>query len=190
MTNTITYRAMDASDFAQIIALGNDVHGDGYLDNDNIQEWFAKGISQGINANFVAYDNDKLVGFRLSFAPGSFTIDQWYSPELWQCDISKVAYFKCNTVDDAYRGKGIGSTLLKLSTNALQQQGASAGVSHLWRQSPGNSAVMYFTKCGGVLIKDHPDKWNADSKAGYECTFCGFDCHCVAAEMIIYFNQN
>ena len=66
---------------------------------------------------------------------------------------SQVCYFKCNTVDESYRGYGIGSTLLRLSIDAAKQQGAKAGISHLWKQSPGNSAVKYFTKCGGQLVQ-------------------------------------
>ncbi|NMP15232.1 GNAT family N-acetyltransferase [Thalassotalea sp. Y01] len=187
MKEDIIYKEMQASDFDAIIALGNFVHGDGYVDSSNIHTWYAKGLKNGVNSNYVAYDGDKLVGFRITYAAQQFSLDQWYSPDLWQTDISETAYFKCNTVDETYRGYGIGSRLLELSIKALQAQGAKAGVSHLWRPSPGNSAVKYFTKCGGQLVKDHPGKWNEDSKNGYNCTICGYDCHCVAAEMIIYF---
>ena len=183
----IEYRAMTEGDFAKIIALGNSVHGDGYLDTENIAQWHQRGLKDELNASFVAYYKERLIGFRISFAPGKFNLDKWYSPQLWKTTVDQTAYFKCNTVDADYRGLGIGSKLLTLAKEVLIKQGAQAGVSHLWRQSPGNSAVGYFTKCGGELIKDHPDKWYADSVAGYECTLCARDCHCVAAEMIIYF---
>lgn len=179
---------MTESDFQAVIELGTLVHGGGYVTQYNIKQWYQKGIKDGINANFVAYDKTKMVGFRISYAAENWNIDQWYSPELWQTGLVDTAYFKCNTVDADYRGLGIGSKLLRLSVNELKRQGAKAGVSHLWRQSPGNSAVNYFAKCGGVLVKDHPDKWYQDSLDGYNCTLCGHDCHCVAAEMIIYFN--
>lgn len=178
---------MSEKDFAAIIELGNYVHGDGYLNEQNIVDWYNKGIKQKINASYVAYDGDKLVGFRITFSPGNWQLDQWYSPKLWQTTPEETAYFKCNTVDEHYRGYGIGSTLLEMAKHSLIEQGAKAGVSHLWRQSPGNSAVLYFSKCGGVLVKDHPDKWYEESVNGYDCTLCGHDCHCVAAEMIIYF---
>lgn len=185
----IIYREMSAEDFEQIIALGNHVHGDGYLNQQNIKQWFDKGLKNNINANYVAYDGDKLVGFRITYSPEQWDIDQWSTPSKWQVGPSLVSYFKCNTVDENYRGYGIGSQLLKDSINALKAQGAKAGVSHLWMQSPGNSAVKYFTKCGGELVQEHPDKWYEDSKNGYNCILCGFDCHCSAAEMIIYFND-
>jgi len=99
----------------------------------------------------------------------------------------KCCYFKCNTVDENYRGLGIGKTLLQLSIETAKKQGAAAGVSHLWKESPNNSAVTYFARCGGELINYHPGKWNEDSQQGYNCILCGYDCHCEAAEMIIYF---
>lgn len=188
-SKTIFYREMLPSDFEGIIELGNHVHGDGYLDSTNIQLWFDKGFRHDINSSFVAYDKDRIIGFRISFSPGNWSPDKWYSPELWKTSLDSTAYFKCNTVDEHYRGLGIGSKLLALSIDNLKAQGALSGVSHLWRQSPGNSAVKYFTKCGGELIKDHPDKWHQDSVDGYECKLCKNDCHCVAAEMIIYFNH-
>ncbi|MCH2058597.1 MAG: GNAT family N-acetyltransferase [Thalassotalea sp.] len=186
---TIVYREITERDFAQVIALANHVHGEGYMDMDNTPIWVNKGIKDGINAGFVALDGEKLVGFRLTYAVGNWEIDKWCSPELWQVSPQSVCYFKCNTVDENYRGYGIGSELLKRSIAAAQQQGAKAGVSHLWKQSPGNSAVKYFTKCGGKLIKSHPDKWREDALNGYDCILCGFDCHCEAAEMMIYFES-
>ena len=183
----IIYRPMAPTDLEHIVTLGNHVHGDGYLCSENAKDWYEKGLKNNINAGFVAYDDETLVGFRLTYAVGNWDIDKWCSPQLWQVPQANVCYFKCNTVDENYRGYGIGSKLLKLSIEAAQQQGATAGVSHLWKQSPGNSAVKYFTKCGGELVQSHPDKWREQALNGYDCVICGFDCHCEAAEMIIYF---
>lgn len=188
--NTISYREVTEADHQAIIALGNKVHGDGYLTENNLAMWLAKGVKNNINANFVAYDNNnQLTGFRITYAAGNWQLDKWCSPNLWQVAEQQACYFKCNTVDENYRGLGIGGQLLKLSIAAAKKQGALAGVSHLWKQSPNNSAVMYFTKCGGKHVQSHPDKWHQDSLDGYECILCGFDCHCEAAEMIIYFDQ-
>jgi len=192
MNNTIkavlNYRQLTPDDFCQIIALATHVHGTGYLDKKSIKQWYQKGIYQGINAGYVVYHDEKLVGFRITYAASQWEMDQWITPSLWDITSDKVCYFKCNTVDEDYRGYGIGGKLLKLSIDAAKKQGALAGVSHLWKQSPNNSAVQYFSKCGGKLIKEHPDKWYLDSINGYNCTLCGFNCHCEAAEMIIYFN--
>lgn len=188
-TSSIHYRTMTQDDFDKVIKLGTQVHGEGYIDHDNIVDWFEKGVKNNINANYVAYHNDKLVGFRLTFSPDRWHLDQWCSPAKWPVPPARVCYFKCNTVDENYRGYGIGSQLLFQSIAAVKQQGAVAGVSHLWMQSPGNSAVKYFTKCGGQLIEEHPDRWNGLSKQGYLCPICHNDCHCTAAEMMIVFDE-
>ena len=192
MTNnqdTIRYLPLTSVYFSQVIILANQVHGEGYLDDEKIKQWTNKGIVNAINCSFVALLDNKLVGFRSTYSANQWAIDQWCSPALWQVDSQKCCYFKCNTVDEKYRGLGIGKQLLKLAIEAAQQQGAQAGISHLWKQSPNNSAVSYFSKCGGKLIKSHPDKWNEDSRQGYDCVLCGHDCHCEAAEMIIHFNS-
>lgn len=185
--SSINFRAMTEEDFDNVISLGTEVHGEGYIDPDKAAKWFQLGLKDGTNANFVAYDNNKLVGFRLTFAANNWQTDEWCSVDKWPFLPEHVCYFKCNTVDASYRGFGIGSKLLKLSVAAAVKQGAKAGVSHLWMQSPGNSAVKYFTKCGGTLIKEHPDRWNELSALGYLCPICHDDCHCSAAEMMIRF---
>jgi len=187
--DTIIYLPLTADYFAQVITLANSVHGDGYLDNEKVVEWTNKGIVNKVNCSFVALLDDQVIGFRSTYSAKQWQIDQWCSPELWQVNSQKCCYFKCNTVDEKYRGLGIGKQLLQLAIKAAQQQGAQAGISHLWKQSPNNSAVAYFSKCGGKLIKSHPDKWNEESKKGYNCILCGHDCHCEAAEMIIHFDQ-
>jgi len=188
MKNTIHYKTIQIEDFEATITLGTQVHGEGYINSTKLNQWVNKGIKDGINAGFVAYDKDKLVGFRLTYAVGQWQLDKWCTADLWKINQRQVCYFKCNTVDENYRGYGIGSKLLKLSIEAAKKQGAIAGVSHLWMQSPENSAVKYFTKCGGKLIKEHPDRWHELSLQGYDCPACEDECHCTAAEMMIYFD--
>lgn len=181
----IKYLPLSTAHFAAVIALGNQVHGDGYLTPELLDNYYRQGQKDGHNAGVVALDNQGLAGFRLAFAPGQWQPDQWCSPKLWGVPVAEVGYFKCNTVRPDLQGSGIGGALLQLSMQALLAQGASAGVAHLWVQSPGNAAVRYFSKHGGTLVKIHPDKWREDSLNGYECVRCGFDCHCDAAEMIL-----
>jgi N-acetylglutamate synthase-like GNAT family acetyltransferase len=193
--SNVNYKKLTAKHFKQVIKLANEVHGEGYLNEKSIADWAERGISNGINCGYVALLSDdskaeaeqKLIGFRITFSAEHWQADQWCSPNLWQVDEDKCCYFKCNTVDANYRGLGVGKSLLQRSIKAAKQQGALAGVAHLWKQSPNNSAVAYFTHCGGELVKSHPDKWNEESKQGYNCILCGHDCHCEAAEMIIRF---
>ena len=185
----VSYQALIPKYFAQVIKLANEVHGDGYLTPQSLEQWASLGVTNDINCCYVALMNNQVIGFRITFAAKKWYIDQWCSPQLWQISADQCCYFKCNTVDENFRGLGIGKHLLQLSIKAAAKQGAQAGVAHLWKQSPNNSAVAYFTHCGGELVKSHPDKWNQESKQGYDCILCGHDCHCEAAEMIIYFNH-
>lgn len=176
-------------DFAEVIELGNLVHGDNYLSDESLQHYYARGIKNNINASFVVRDdNNKLIAFRLTFAAGNWPLDKWCSTALWPVKQEQMGYFKTSAILASEQGKGIGGAMLKASVLALKQQGAHAGVTHLWRQSPGNAAVKYFTKAGGVLIKIHPDRWLQNClDDGYVCTLCGNECHCDAAEMVLIF---
>ncbi len=180
---------LQAEHFAAVIELGNQVHGDNYLDAQGIEKMYQQGMKNGINASFVALGDDgELLGFRTTYSAGQWTIDKWSSPELWPVTAADMAYFKCIAVAPQAQGLGIGPQLLQHAVDALRQQGAKAGVAHLWKQSPGNGAVKYFTKAGGRLIKLHDDKWLDDCiHHGYVCTLCGNECHCQAAEMVLEF---
>ena len=176
---------MAKEDFAAIIELGNHVHGDGYLDLPSITEMLEKSISADLNSSYVMYDGDKLVGFRITYAPNNWELDKWCTPDLWPISKEQVAYFKCNTIDPDYQGQGLGGQLLKASITTLKQMGAKAGLSHIWMQSPGNASFKYFTKAGGKLIKTHARRW--DDLPDYICIICGEDCYCDASEMMLEF---
>lgn len=184
----IAYQQLAPHHFAQIIRLGNHVHGDNYLDEESIASIYKKSFKKGINASWVALDGDKLIGFRLTFAAQNWQFDKWCTPDNWDISPEQVCYFKCNTVDDQYRGYGVGSHLLNLSIQEAKKQGALAGLAHIWLASPGNSAFRYFSRCGGKLVKKHPGKWRDLALfEGYVCPVCPDICECVAAEMLLTF---
>lgn len=185
---------LQKDDFDEIIRLGNTVHGDNYINYQALEKIYQLSFSEEHCCSKVMYDKPRgkgtLIGFRLTYAPGKWEIDKWCSPEDWGTDPGKVCYFKSNTIDADYRGLGIGSHLLDVSIQAVKRQGAIAGVTHIWMQSPGKGAFRYFTKNGGQLIWVWPDRWNEDcSTYGYNCSHCGTDCHCEGAEMILYFGE-
>jgi ribosomal protein S18 acetylase RimI-like enzyme len=179
-------------DFDRIIDLGEEVHGKNYLDHAALETILRKSVDRGLNCSYVAYDgfreDSKLIGFRLTYAPGKWEIDEWCSPDKWKVAPEKVCYFKTNTVAAAYRGKGLGTLLLNTSINTVRRLGGEAGLTHIWLRSPGNSAWRYFTKAGGKMVKTWPAKWAGDyEKDGYLCILDGKNCVCDGAEMILYF---
>ena len=188
MNSNYQLKALSPDDFELVMSLGNQVHGDGYLDLQSLTDMLNKSQANGLNASYVLYDNQTLIGFRITYAPNQWQIDKWCTPNQWPVDIQQVAYFKCNTIHPNYQGQGLGGTLLKTSIKTLIQMGASAGLSHIWMQSPGNASFKYFTKAGGKLIKTHPRRWNNDPNLpDYICVICGSDCHCDASEMLLEF---
>ena len=181
-------------DFAAVIALGNKINGANYLDEHVCEKILQGSIKNGLNCSYVAYaierGDEEASAFRLTYAPGQWDIDTWFCPDKWKVPQDKVCLFKSNMVDEAYRGQGLGPLLLKHSMETTKQQGAVAGITHIWMQSPNNSAYKYFTKAGGEVVVIHPDRWHNDfSDFGYVCTICGEDCHCDGAEMILYFDK-
>lgn len=182
----ICYQLFQPEHFSQVIELGNKVHGDKYLDVPELESLYQKSFQNSINASVVALKGDTLVGFRLTMAPTQWLPDKWCSPTKWQVPIEKVSYFKCNTVDTALQGQGIGPQMLKRSIKQSCLQGAEAGLAHIWLASPNNSAFRYFKKCGGELIKEHINKWQSLSiENNYDCPVCGSLCTCTAAEMLL-----
>lgn len=194
MTNNLStcveFTPLEPVHFDEVINLGNRIQGDNYLTPENLTDYYHKGLSNGFNACWVAFLNGKMVGFRLTFAPGNWPIDQWCTPDAWPHSPDQLCYFKCNTVDDQAQGMGIGSRLLAKSIETVKQQGGLAGLAHIWLASPGNSAFKYFTKNGGQLVKKHPNKWrHASIYEGYDCPVCEGYCECVAAEMLLPFDN-
>lgn len=184
----INYAPLAPEHFAGVIALGNKVHGDNYLTNALLSDYYTKSFVDDINASWIALNQNSVVGFRLTFAHNQWQTDEWCTPSLWPATAANICYFKCNTVDPAMQGQGIGSHLLRKSIDAAKLQGADAGLAHIWLASPGNSAFKYFTKNGGQLIKKHANKWRyASIYAGYDCPVCAEYCECEGAEMLLEF---
>ena len=186
----VEYTQLTPEHFQGVITLGNDVHGDNYLDDISIAKLYEQSFHNDINASWVALQDNTVKGFRLTIAAPNWQPDKWCSPQLWGVATNEVCYFKCNTVDASMRGLGVGSKLLSLSIEKAKLQGSKAGLAHIWLASPGNSAFKYFSKCGGRTVKEHPGKWaRLCIEDGYECPVCPGICECVAAEMILPFEE-
>ena len=204
---TIRYLQLSPKHFKAIISLGEQVHGENYLDLTSLTDLYERGVSGGVNASWVALEEHSgslpsskcgnritedgyLIGFRITIAAGQWQPDQWCSPDLWAVQPEHVCYFKSNTVDASTRGRGVGSTLLKRSIQNAKKQGAIAGLAHIWLASPNNSAFRYFSQNGGELVKKHPNKWRLLSiEDDYHCPVCNCVCECTAAEMLLTFNK-
>lgn len=197
MTPSLQLAQLEPEHFERVIELGNDIHGDHYLTSEIISKIYQKSVAGKVNCSLVMLDPargkklDKLVAFRLTYAPGNWDLDEWCSPELWDLPIHQLCYFKSSTVDTDYLRTGIATKMLTASIESAKLLGAKGGICHTWMQSPENAAYQYFIRCGGKLLKTHPNRWLEDSYAGYQCVACSaFDyCRCDAGEMIVHFDQ-
>lgn len=189
---SIQYHQLSPAYFDEVIVLANRIYGDNYLDSPQLQSIYQRSFANNINASWVACDkNNKLIGFRLTLAAGHWSIDKWCSVDSWSVDVDKVVFFKCNTVDENYRGYGIGSRLLALSVEQAKAQGSEAGLAFIWLNSPGNVAFRYFSRCGGKIIQRHAQKWRQMAiEEDYQCCVCDGLCACDAAEMLLTFTES
>lgn len=186
----LTVRPITAADSAAVIDLANRVHGDNYLNEASLTALLEGGTEGSVKLNYLAEHAGRIVGIRLTLAPGNWSVDEACTVERWPLPASRICYFKCAAVDEQARGMGIGKKLLQHSINAAKQIGCQAGLAHIWMQSPNNSAYEYFSRCGGVLINRHPDRWlQASLNDGYHCIVCDGVCHCEAGEMMLSFDS-
>lgn len=187
-TQQLTIRPITAADKAAVIALANQVHGDNYLNSSSFDALLAGGTVNQVPLNWLAEDDHQVLGLRLTLAPGNWPVDEACTPAKWPFDAAQMCYFKCAAVAESARGLGIGKRLLQASIDAAKQLDCKAGLAHIWMQSPNNSAYEYFSRCGGVLVNKHPDRWyRASVEEGYYCPVCDGDCHCQAGEMVLSF---
>ncbi len=175
-------------DFEKVLELGNRVLGDGYLDVESLLEDLDLGTKDGINCNFVAYEDtqDKLIGFRTARAPGAWELNEACSVDQWGVPADKVCYFHSIVVDPNYRQQGVARALMNKSIESAKLQGAVAGLAHNWSGSPDNSAYQYMIKCGGKVIAYHPKFWVEEEG---RCSACGSPCTCTGRETILYFDE-
>jgi len=199
MDRTYNIRFLQEKDFEDVIELGNRIFGDNYLTQGELKDILKKSVKDGKNCSFTLALNEgdgveKLIGFRLTYAPGqwvdSYDPDLELNPDMWGFDPEKVAYMKSNCLDVEFRGSGFGRMLLDHAVAETRRMGAEAAVAHIWMNSPGNSAYNYFTRAGGTVIKIYPSYWDAYHLEDKPCSHCGFPCDCPAAEMIIDYSTH
>lgn len=183
-------KELNISDFEDITNLSDKVFGISYIDIDQLCDIHTKTAVDNISSSFTLFDNGNIVGFRLTYAPETWYEHSAYlSPDKWKVPLENICYFKTNCVHPDYSGKGLGSKLLQTSIEASKRQGAKAGLTEVWLNSPHNSAYKCFSKVGGEVINIYQDRWNSYHTPNKPCVRCRNICNCLAAEMIIYFEE-
>lgn len=159
-----------------------------YFSCEDLRHFLLLSQKDGWNASFLAWEDQKLIGVRLTLAPST-----WISAETkiqitkWNVDADKVGYFKSLFIDENYRAQGLGKLLSAESKKILLKQGAQAIVTHSWLESPGNSSQNYLLKDGFTEVSRYANFWEP---IDYECVRCTPKrCQCTAVEMIKYISD-
>ncbi|MGZ3773359.1 MAG: GNAT family N-acetyltransferase [Bdellovibrio sp.] len=157
--------------------------GENYYTVEDLESLLSMSCKGGLNASILAWDDSQLVGVRLTLAPGQWIRgDLKITPQKWNVDADKVAYFKSLFIDESYRSQGLGAKLSALSKEIILRQGGMAVLTHSWLESPANSSQIYLLKDGFKEIARHEKFWH---HIDYLCTRCAPDrCQCTAVEMI------
>lgn len=157
--------------------------GENYFSQDQLEEVIQLSSTKDLNASFLAFDNNELVGVRLSFLPGRWIEKaRGISPDLWPCPYDQVGYFKSLFIADSAQKLGLGRSLSQKSMDVLKSAGARAIVCHSWLESPEDSSRRYLESLGFSQLALHPKFWEP---VDYLCTRCApSTCQCTAAEML------
>lgn len=158
--------------------------GQNYYAEEELLEIHGLSVAHELNASFIAWEKDDVVGVRLTYAPGSWPqkSPRGLTPGRWPVPTHQMAYFKSLFVHEDYQQQGLGRELSGLSLETLKKMGARAVLCHSWLESPGNSSQRYLLRMGFSALQEHPLFWNP---IDYECTrCCPKRCVCTAVEMV------
>ncbi|MFT6632517.1 MAG: ribosomal protein S18 acetylase RimI-like enzyme [Bacteriovoracaceae bacterium] len=181
----IQIKNVSMKDLSDILIFTDKWIGKNYFTKEELRKLLLMGIKDNINASLLALDQGKIVGIRLTLAPGEWIKDDTYNitPHGWNIENEKVGYFKSLFIAKNYQAKGLGKILSRKSIEQLRKMGAKAVVCHSWIESPNNSSQKYLSKMGFKTIQLHPNFWYFKD---YTCTLCSTRrCECSANEMIL-----
>ncbi len=193
----ITVRPMTAADIDAVVALADQVVGQGYYTAESVATMLTRSTVGDVVCSHVATrarpaadapeppaPTDAVLGFRFSLPPGRWQHGrgQGLSPERWPAPLAQAAYFQTAYVANAARGRGVGPRMAAAALDALRQLGARVVVTHSWKESPDNSSFRYLTRLGFVPVAEYPDYW---IDVDYTCVRDGRPCRCTAIEMVL-----
>jgi hypothetical protein len=181
----IEYRSFELKDVVAVKEFTDRWIGMNYYSVTELELIQEQSCNKQMNASLLAFSSGRLIGVRLSLAPGSWlSTNLKISPELWQAEKNEVAYFKSLFIHENYRRLGLGKEMSLKSQEILAKMGAKAILTHSWLESPKNSSQEYLLKYNFKELVRYQKFWN---HINYLCTRCApRACECTAVEMIKY----
>lgn len=179
-------RELAASDLEAVRLFTDKTIGSNYFSRSDIEDVYIKSQKDNVMCSFVLVDSaNSIHGVRFTYAPGMWTKGKsnHLRPDLWRSQQEDAGYFQSLFIAEEARGEQWGPRLSEKSVEALQKLGATAIVTHGWKESPDNSSLRYLKKFGFEEVATHPYYWK---DVDYVCTLDGKPCMCTAVEMICY----
>ena len=186
MTKNFVIRSFMAEDIGQVKSFTDTWIGTGYYKEEELARVLEISTLNGRCCSYLAFDQEKLVAVRLTFAPGTWAKDitRGLTPDSWKIPFEKMAYFKSLFVHEDYQGQGLGKSLSQKSIETLKEMGAQGILCHSWIESPGDSSRRYLKRMNFEQVAEHKEYWKP---IDYLCTRCTPNpCVCTAAEMVYY----
>ena len=186
MKNKLSIYSLQHEDLDELKEFTDQWIGTNYFSIKELEHYYKLGKIGDLNASYVAKSNQKIVGLRLSFAPGNVLSEfkNGLTTNKWNVPPETVGYFKSLFISEEFQAMGLGKKLSQASIETLKKMGAKAVLCHSWNESPNNSSRRYLDKMGFIPIETHPKFWN---HIDYDCTRCAPNrCICDATEMILY----
>lgn len=183
-----TLRAADDSDAPSVCALLGDALGELYVDLEEIRSMVASDNAEA--TCLIAVDGeDQIIGaltaaiFSRDSLAGALPAGQDETVQRLPairyherfCVIRSIA------VVSRWRGRGVGSRLVREALDWCQDLGTTATISFGWKSSKGCHIDGVMTTTGFSSVSEIPNFWTEDSRAkDYFCPECGSVCECAA----------
>ncbi len=183
--DSLKIRPLDFTDLDKVKEFTDRTIGLNYFSLEELKERCQQSIVDNVMCSFVLANKDNIFGLRLAYPPGAWNQGKGdkLRPDLWNVPIEKVGYFQSLFIDPLVQGQGWGPLLSNAAIECFKKLGATAIVTHAWKESPNNSSVRYLAKYGFESVATHNEYW---IDVDYECVLDGKPCRCTAEEMIKY----
>jgi predicted N-acetyltransferase YhbS len=136
----------------------------------------------------VAESENTIVGVVLAFMVSeenqAFSEGKEYFNQAFELNQESTGVIKSLVVKPAFRNKGIGTQLVKLSKETLESQGAARVISSVWVKPNGTVTVKGPLESNNMEELVHIERfWDREVGVKRPCKECGSECKCSA---IIY----
>ncbi len=178
-------------DVEKIKELGNEIFGDGYLDNWNIFKRDQNSLDDHIclvatkDTNVIGMIDVRIIyrNILADFKDKGFDLLELDKIKNDKKDFPDV-FLNLIMVNEKYRRRGIGTSLYAKAFQISSEINIGSMYATCWKESPNSGIIPFLEKQGWKSISSKSKYWYEDSiKNNYKCARCGTPCFCTAVLM-------